>query len=82
MLPAPKFMTMSNSNTVVDNTKAYVQNLTEVFGYDLDDTEKAEFINLAMRHFLSSHVDTNAIDELKSLAKLNVAVKSTGQEEG
>lgn len=81
MLPAPKFMTMANSNSVVDNTKVYVQNLTEVFCYDMNDTEKAEFTNLAMRHFLSSHVDTNAIDELKSLARINVAAKGNEEQQ-
>lgn len=81
MLPAPKFMTMANSNSVVDNTKVYVQNLAEVFCYDMTDNERAEFINLAMRHFLSSHVDTNAIDELKSLARINVATQGNEEQQ-
>jgi ribosomal protein S13 len=81
MLPAPKFITMANSNSVIENAKAYVQNIVEIFGSDMDDNEKAELTNLLMRHFVGTHVDIGAIDNMKSLAKVNVASKSTGQEE-
>ena len=82
MLPAPKFITMANSNSVIDNAKQYAQNLTEIFGYDLNDQEKAEFTALAIRHFVGSHVDVGAIDNMKSLARVNVATRSNGNEEG
>ena len=81
MLPAPKFITMANSNSVIDNAKVYAQNLTEIFGYDLNDQEKAEFTALAIRHFVGSHVDVGAIDNMKSLARVNVATKSTGEDQ-
>ena len=81
MLPAPKFITMANSNSVIDNAKQYAQNLTEIFGYDLNDQEKAEFTALAIRHYVGSHVDVGAIDNMKSLARVNVATKSNGNEE-
>jgi hypothetical protein len=35
-----------------------------------------------MRHYVGSHVDIGAIDNMKSLSKVNVASKTTGQEEG
>jgi hypothetical protein len=82
MLPAPKFITMANSNSVIENAKAYVANLVEIWGNDLQDAEKAEFTTLLMKHFIGSHVDIGAIDNMKSLAKVNIASKSTGQEEG
>ena len=52
-----------------------------IFGYDLNDQEKAEFTALAIRHFVGSHVDVGAIDNMKSLARVNVATKSTGEEQ-
>lgn len=81
ILPAPKFMTMANSNSVVDNVKQYVQNIVESFGYDLTEDEKPELTSLLMRYYLASHIDTDPIDEMKSLARVNVAARSTGQEQ-
>jgi hypothetical protein len=81
MLPAPKFITMANSNSVIENTKAYVANIVEIFCSDMGDEEKAEVTSLLMRHFIGSHVDIEAIDNMKSLARVNVAVRSSGEQE-
>ena len=82
MLPAPKFITMANSNSVIDNCKTYAQNITEIFGNDLNDAEKAEFLNIATRHFVGSHIDVEAIDNMKSLARINVFARTNGDEQG
>ena len=81
MLPEPRFISTGNTNSVIDNVRQYAQNITEIYGYDLDDTEKAEFTNLIMRNRLASHINCDMIDNLKSLAKVNVAAKAQPEQE-
>ena len=81
MLPTPRFVAISNSNSVIDNVRAYAQSVTEIYGYDLDDAEKAELLSLIMRDRLASHVNTNKIDSLKSMARINVMTKKKDEQQ-
>lgn len=81
MLPEPRFIAMGNTNSVIDNVRQYAQSIVEIYGADLDDNEKAEFLNLIIRNRLASHINVDAIDNLKSLSKVNIAAKSAGDEE-
>lgn len=81
MLPEPRFIAVGNTNSVIDNVKTYAQNIVEIYGYDLTEEEKAEFSNLIIRNRLASHINTDMIDDLKSLSRVNIAARSTPQEE-
>lgn len=81
MLPEPRFIAMGNTNSVIDNVRQYAQNIVDIYGYDMDDNEKAEFMNLVMRNRLASHINADMIDNLKSLAKVNIAAKSSDEEQ-
>lgn len=81
MLPTPRFIAMGNSNSVIDNVKTYAQSVVEIYGYDLNDEEKAELTSLIMRDRLASHVNMNKIDSLKSMAKINVITKKKDDQE-
>ena len=81
MLPEPRFIAMGNTNSVIDNVRQYAQSIVEIYGYDLNDNEKAEFMNLIIRNRLASHINADMVDNLKSLSKVNIAAKSTGEEQ-
>ena len=76
MLPAPKTLSMSQSAQLLDQTQQYVDKIAELYATDLTEDEKAEFRNCAMRYYLPAHVNVAQIDNLKSLAKINAAVKA------
>lgn len=81
MLPAPKTLSMSQSSQLLDQTQQYVQKIAEIYCTDLDENQQRAFINCAMRYYLPAHVDVNAIDNLKAMARINAAVEADEQSE-
>ena len=90
LLPAPAFMAMSNSQQLIDNIKSYAQSISDIVCAQEDDEVKNEFLNLFMRNQLGTYVDFTQIDDIITMAKLNVAasknesmdVETTGDDYG
>jgi hypothetical protein len=70
MLPAPAFLAMTNSQTLVDNTTNYSKALSElVITQDVADrlkvdidALKAEYVSLSVRRLLGTYVDFGQVD--------------------
>ena len=70
-LPAPAFLTMTNSQQLFDNTKNFASAIADVELADQDDL-KPEFIRLYMRNCLGTYVDFNVISDTIEQAKQNI----------
>lgn len=81
MLPAPAFLSMTNSQQLIQNTKSYVDAITEVELADCDDDVKAIFTQKMMKVHLGSYLDYDQIDQLIELSKLEAAVKKEEEEQ-
>ena len=75
-LPAPTYMTMTNSQTLIDNTKNFAQAIADIELADKDDL-KPEFIKLLMHNYLGTYLDYDMIAELIEQAKQNMNKQAT-----
>lgn len=80
-LPAPSFLTMTNSTQLLQNTIDYINNIVAIEYPDGDENEKAEFVKLLYRHYLPTHINVSLIDRIKDQAVVNVAARTTGEEQ-
>ena len=81
MLPPPKILALTNMTQLISSTREYVTNLAETFCTELNEDEKAEWINITMRQQLSAYVNISNIESNKKMAKINVATRSVDQGE-
>lgn len=80
-LPAPAFLTMTNSQQLLDNTKNLANAIAEVELTDQEDL-KPEFIRLMMRNYLGgSYLDYGMIDGLIEQAKQNFNIETTKKQD-
>ena len=70
-LPAPTYMTMTNSQTLIDNTKNFAQAIADIELADKDDL-KPEFVKLLMHNYLGTYLDYDMIAEMIEQAKQNM----------
>jgi hypothetical protein len=70
-LPAPTYMTMTNSQTLIDNTKNFAQAIADIELADKDDL-KPEFVKLLMHNYLGTYLDYDMINETIEQAKQNM----------
>ena len=71
LLPAPAYLSMSNTQQLIDNTKNYVNAISDIaLATEEDDKVKQNFVNLAMRNYLGTYVDFSMIDDLITEAKI------------
>ena len=76
-LPAPAFLSMTNSQQLLDNTKNYATLLADIEIPDQDDEVKKEFIKLLMHNYLGgNYVDFDAIDRYIEQARQNVNIQA------
>ena len=75
-LPAPTYMTMTNSQTLIDNTKNFANAIAEIELADKDDL-KPEFIKLLMHNYLGTYLDYDMIAETIEQAKQNINKQTT-----
>lgn len=85
-LPPPVFLSMVNTNQLLENTKQWATSLAEL-EYDGDtsetvEQEKAIFIRKIMRSTLSSYLKPSEIDSYKADAKFEVSSKSSPNNNG
>lgn len=84
-LPAPQFLTMTNTTQLLNNAKDYAKQLADIeYGEQPEEgkeAEKNEFMKLLLRHLLPSYIDIPTIDRLKSNAMINVAIQKEPEED-
>ena len=71
LLPAPAYLSMTNTQQLIDNVKNYVNAITDfTLATEEDDKVKQNFVNLAMRNLLGTYIDFTMIDDLVKEARL------------
>ena len=81
-LPPPMFLTMANTGQLVDNTKNYIQSITEFEMADEEDEKlKATYTNLLFKYYLGSQIDLAKHEMILKKAKAEAGVKKEGEEQ-
>lgn len=75
-LPAPAFLTLTNSQQLLDNNKNFIQALADILLQDNEEL-KPEFMNIMIRDYLGTYVDFDKIDKMIEIAKQTVNKKAT-----
>ena len=75
-LPAPTYMTMTNSQTLIDNTKNFATAIADIELADKDEL-KPEFIKLLMHNYLGTYLDYDMISETIEQARQNINKQTT-----
>lgn len=72
LLPAPAYLSMINTQELINNTKQYVDAICEVEMPNADEDIKNEFKKIVTRDYLGTYIDYTKIDEAKQIAEMNV----------
>lgn len=81
-LPAPLFISMTNTNQIIANNREYVQSIVDIeMADETDDVTKAIFTKLMTRQTLATYLDLGTIETLKSKAKQERQAMSGSTEE-
>ena len=76
-LPPPSFINITNTNQLVDNTKNFVQSIVDMeMANEQDEKLKAIYTNELFKHYLGTHLDTSAHENILHKAKI-MASKDT-----
>ena len=68
LLPAPAFLTLTNSQQLIDNTKNFANSLADIELGDQDDL-KPKFVKLYLRNNLGTYINYDLVDKLIDKAK-------------
>lgn len=80
-LPPPMFLTMANTSQLVDNTKNYVQGITEFELADEEDEKlKATYMNMLFKYYIGSQIDLAKHEMVLKKAKAEVSLKKVAEE--
>lgn len=83
-LPPPVFLSMINTNQILENAKQYAETIGELeYASETSDTmdqEKAIFIKKLIRSMVGSYIRPSEIDKHKSAAKFEVAKQRKSEE--
>ena len=74
-LPAPAFLTMTNSQQLIENTKNFVTSISELELAD-DEELKPEFIRLMVRNYLGTYIDYQTVEGIITQAKHQQGIKN------
>ena len=81
MLPAPAFLTLTNSQQLIDNTKNFSSAIAEIELGSEDDEVKQSFIKLYMRNSLGSYINYELVDNMITIAKQRANVDASKRAE-
>ena len=74
-LPPPLFLTMANTNQLVDNVKNYVQSVTELEMADEQDEKlKAVYTDMLFKYYIGSQIDLSKHEAILKKAKAQVNI--------
>ena len=79
LLPAPSFLTMTNSQQLVDNVRNFAQTLAEVELAN-DEELKPEFIKLLVHNYLGTYVDYDNINAIIEQARQQKSIEDSKRE--
>ena len=80
LLPAPAFLTMTNSQQLLDNIKNFANAVAELEIIDNEEL-KPEFVRLLARNYLGSYIDFSVVEKLVVQAKHNISKRASEQED-
>lgn len=75
-LPAPAFLSLTNSQQLLDNNKNFVTGLADIVLQDQEDL-KPEFINTMIRDYLGTYIDFDKVDKTIEIVKQIANKKAT-----
>lgn len=75
-LPAPAFLTLTNSQQLLDNNKNFITALADIVIQDKEEL-KPEFINIMIRDYLGTYIDFDKVDKNIEFAKQALNKKAT-----
>ena len=75
-LPAPAFLTLTNSQQLLDSNKNFITALADIILQDQEDL-KPEFINITLRDYLGTYIDFDKIDKNVEFARQIMNKKAT-----
>ena len=79
-LPAPAFLTLTNSQQLLDNNKNFITALADIVLQDKEDL-KPEFINIMIRDYLGTYIDFDKVDKTIEVVKQTVNKKASEDQE-
>ena len=74
LLPAPAYLSMNNTQQLIDNTRNYVNAIVDIEMPNEDEDVKQNFIKLMMRNQLGTYIDFSMIEDIYTEAKIKSAV--------
>ena len=75
LLPAPAYLSMSNTQQLIDNIKNYVNSISDIeLATEEDEKVKQNFVKQMMRNLLGTYIDFSMIDDMIELAKIKSSV--------
>ena len=81
-LPPPVFINTANTNQLVDNTKQYVQNISEIeLANEEDEAVKNEYTKKLFYFYISTHIDISRHEEILRKAVQEVQVKKKKEDQ-
>lgn len=78
LLPAPAFLSMTNSQQLIENTKNYIQSIADTELADENEKVKAEFTKIMLRSILGNYIDYDKVDESIREAKMKISLNPGG----
>lgn len=81
LLPAPMYLSMNNSQQLIDHVKNYVNAIAD-FELATEENEKVKqnFTKAAMRNFLGTYIDFNMIDDLVTDARIQASIEKDDED--
>lgn len=81
-LPPPLFLTMANTNQLVDNVKNYVQSVTELeLADEQDEKLKAVYTDMLFKYYIGSQIDLSKHETILKKAKAEVNIDSDPEQQ-
>lgn len=76
-LPPPSFINVTNTNQLVDNTKAFVQSIVEIeLANEEDEKVKSVYTQELFKHYIGTHLDVSAHANILERSKMIAKGKS------
>ena len=81
-LPPPMFISMSNTNQLAENTKQYVQSITEYeMNNEEDETVKNIYMDMLFKYYIGSHIDLSKHEAILKRARAEAATQKTNEDQ-
>lgn len=74
LLPAPAFLSMTNSEQLMNNINNYIKAIADTELVNEDDEVKAEFTRIMTRTMLGNYIDYTKVDEVLQQSKMNISM--------